>query len=180
MLGWSRTAVFSSSAVQFACNGGTLIPRQTTESTLTEAEVLGGVLAAGVESTADLDETADLQEESATDPTRVPTEEPSRVAESGPQTGEAKVRGDSEGNGESRASKAGLIATDDLLLAPIPRLRMMGFFAFATCALIALFFGAQRHSESSQSKADVVLKARSPRGEVLPLPDRSWDHARGF
>lgn len=161
--------MFSLSAVLFACSGGVLILGQSTESTHnTEAELLPGLLA--VDLTVDLEDTADLQNESTADRTMASTEDPSsRTEPLVPQNVETQLRRDSENNGESRASAAGPIATDDLRLAPMPRLRTAGFFAFAACALVAVFFGTQRHPGSSHSKADVTWKATSPPGEVTPL-----------
>jgi hypothetical protein len=140
--------------------GGALIPRQTTESIHTEAEVLRGVLAADVESTADLEQTSDLQDEIAADRTPVPSEDSTSEADSvAPQKVESKARVDSKRSVESRASTADLMTTADLPLVPIPRLRMVGFFAFAACALIAAYFGTQRDSGSSHFNAKVIREA---------------------
>lgn len=154
--------------------GGALIPRQTTESIHTEAEVLRSRSTTrrsrgGRGINADLEQTSDLQDETAADRTPVLSKDSTSEADSvASQKVEAKARVNSKRSVESRASAADLMTSADLPLAPVPRLPMLGFFAFATCALIAAFFGTQWDPGSSHSNAKVI--SEPPRTDDAQLP----------
>lgn len=148
-----------------------LIPSEPSESTHTEAERLRQFVASDVESTADLEDTADLQAESATDRT-LPTAigRPYVTDSAALQELEATASVNSDGSPANDASAADLITIHDLPLTPMPKQRALGFITFATCAVIAILFTAQRQTGSLHPSTAVILPAIPPTDETQPGP----------
>jgi hypothetical protein len=58
------------------------------------------------------------------------------------------------------------LTIEDWRRATIPKQRAMGFFVFATCAVVAVLFTAEQHTESSHPKAGAASSTTSPDDEV--------------
>lgn len=143
-------------------SGEVLRPQQPIECSHADGQSLRPLVATDMDSTADLQDTADLPDDPKSGGAAA-------ASDSAVRPDLAEISFVSDHRPSNAASTTDLTAIDGSPFVLVPKQRALGFFAFAGCALIAVY-SIHWSSESSHPKTDVVLAAIAPTIEVERSP----------